>query len=75
MNYSYPQRFGSHVARKFDHPPDIYHGNWTFSALHNNGIPGNYGMFYNRRTQKMVSDIFNDDLIVYNYSFPFDRLY
>jgi hypothetical protein len=75
MNYSFPEGFDGHVIKKFAQTDD-YRGNWTFSDLmKNEGIPENYGKFYNRKTKKMVADIFLNDLKVYNYSFPFDRLY
>lgn len=75
MNYSFPLGDDPHVVVKAEHP-DVYHGNLTFYELMEaHGVPENYGTFYNKNTQALVQDIFSDDLLIYNYSFPFAKLY
>lgn len=81
MNYSFPERFDSHVVKKTAQP-DVYYGNISFAEFRNHrnynyvdGIPADYGKFYNRRTKALVQSLFANDLKVYNYSFPFAKLY
>ena len=73
-NYSYPDGVDKHVVKKQLHA-DIYHGNWSYSELAKNGVPENYGKFYGRKNKKIVQVIFRNDFLLYNYSFPFDRIY
>ena len=73
MNFSYPNGFDSHEAIKHAHE-NAYRGNWSFSMLKGN-IPEDYGKFYNALTIRLVSEIFQDDLLVYNYSYPFQKVY
>lgn len=73
MNYSYPKGVDVHVVKK-SVQPDVYHGDRLFADLKDN-IPFNYGKFYNGRTKALVQNIFANDLKIYNYSFPFLKLY
>ena len=73
-NYSFPSGEDPHVVAKIE-LNDTFQGNVPFHYFIDNGIPLNYGKFYNRRTKQMVQNIFANDLKLYNYSFPFGRLY
>lgn len=74
-NYSYPEGFDSHVVLKQEQA-DQYVGNLSYSHMvSTHGIPKDYGKFYNRECKQMVEDIFYNDLYLYDYRFPFNRLY
>lgn len=47
-----------------------YVGNLSWSELLLQGVPMNYGYFYNSETKEKVANIFKWDLILYNYSYP-----
>lgn len=48
-----------------------YVGNLTWTELQHQ-VPKNYGLFYNSITREKVAKIFHWDLLLYNYSYPFD---
>ena len=54
---------------------DVYFGDKGYRELVEGGIPADYGQFYNQKTKEQVAEIFADDLRIYNYTFPFDKLY
>ena len=74
LNYTFPKHIDAHVVKKTE-KSDTYFGDKGFRDLYEGGIPVNYGMFYNQKTKKQVEEIFADDLRIYNYTFPFDKLY
>ena len=75
LNYSFPIGDDAHVIHKIEQT-DMYFGNITYSdILRLHGVPENYGKFYNRKTKRQVAIIFANDLRIYNYSFPFSRIY
>jgi hypothetical protein len=76
MNYSFPYEVvDTHEVMKTKQS-DRYFGNTTFSTMmKSSGVPENYGKFYNRNTKRIVSKIFANDLKIYNYTFPFSKIY
>jgi hypothetical protein len=74
MKYSFPKHYDPHVVHKTEQS-DAYFGDKGYTELVEGGIPTDYGKFYNRKTKKQVAKIFADDLRIYNYTFPFDKLY
>ena len=74
LNYSFPNHEDFHVVKKIKHA-DVYFGNMGYQELSAIGIPEDYGKFYNRKTKKQVAKLFYHDLKIYNYSFPFTKLY
>lgn len=75
-NYSFPidSRLDAHDVLK-SITQDSYQGNKPYHYFIEHGFPKNYGEFYNEKTRKLVQEIFIDDMLVYNYTFPFDRYY
>mmetsp|Transcript_25953 Transcript_25953/g.43770 ORF Transcript_25953/g.43770 Transcript_25953/m.43770 type:complete len:337 (+) Transcript_25953:96-1106(+) len=73
-NYSFPAGEDPHVVAKIE-VNETFQGDKAFHYFMENGIPANYGKFYNRRTKQLIQKIFINDLKLYNYSFPFERYY
>ena len=76
MNYSFPVGEDHHVQEKVEDKVDMYVGNRNYSNLMSNRlISENYGNFYNRRTKRLVEEIFADDLRLYGYRYPYTKVY
>ena len=76
MNYSYPTAKDNHVHLKFEDALDDYVGSRNYSDLMTHHmISENYGNFYNRKTKRLVENIFADDFLLYAYEYPFSKTY
>ena len=69
MNFS--TDFKSHHYYPRNEGETHFVGNWTWTQLQKN-VPANYGHFYNNATREQVAHLFQQDLELYNYSFPFE---
>ena len=50
----------------------LYVGRTPWGKIKEYGIPEDYGAFYDESARDLVTKIFKYDVLVYNYSFPFD---
>ena len=76
MNYTDPDGYDNHVQVKVEDKVDMYVGNRNYSNLMSNRlISKSYGNFYNRKTKRLVEDIFADDLRLYGYQYPYSKVY
>ena len=74
MNFSYPSGASGHSSKRLgkgEGGRGGHVGGIPWSQLQGH-IPLNYGQYYNAHSREVVRKLFINDVVMYNYSFPFD---
>lgn len=72
-NYTFPVGIDPHIAKRHIEP-DQYVGNMSWQLLRNH-IPFDYSRYYNKFSKKLVEHLYIQDIIGYNYTYPYSRTY
>lgn len=66
------QRLSHHFVKRSNQSAG-YLGDTPWSRIGSDNIPKDYGLFYNAKLRKLAESLFHWDLVLYNYSFPFQE--